>query len=226
MFEIKPARTLHEIYEQDFLPQRETGIREWREWLTGQWRKHIEFYASHHWSMMPIAPRGKRPVQNRSNYRTIHKKWPPLRVKQAVNEWASKNFNIAVVGMHEILWLDINEPKQVPSSFLEAAGQYLIMRTARGLAIPVERDGKTRELGKRFTKQLGGIGVDTIRKSNSYQLVPLSITCTQDTGTSKHRVDFGKSACVDGGKHDLRAREWIDLSAPVMTQRTLRGLLP
>jgi len=220
MFQIKPARTLHEIYEQDFIPQKETGIHGWREWFVAQWRSHIEFYAEHHWWMMPIAARGKRPVQNRSNYSTVNKMWPALTVKQA-EEWASKDFNIAVIGGRQIFWLDIDEPQKVPASFLEvAATQFLTMRTARGLAIPVERSG--RGLG---TKQLDGIGVDTVRKGNTYQLVPLSVTCTRDSGTSNHRVDFGKSPCVDGGKHDLRVREFLDLSKPVMMQKTLGRLL-
>ncbi|MGP8069013.1 MAG: bifunctional DNA primase/polymerase [Candidatus Bathyarchaeia archaeon] len=219
MFQIKPARTLHEIYEQDFIPQRDTGIPDWREWLGVLWKIQMVFYASHGWSMMPIAARGKRPVQNRSNYRTINRKWPALTVKQA-EEWVSKDFNIAVVGMKKILWLDIDEPEKVPSWFLEVASDYLMMRTARGLAVPVERSG--RGLG---AKQLDGIGVDTVRKGNAYQLVPLSVTCTRDSGISSHRVDFGKSPCVDGGKHDLRVREWIDFSKPVMTQKTLGRLL-
>jgi len=224
MFEIKPARTLHEIYVQDFLPQRETGIHDWRGWFVAQWRKHVEFYAFHGWSMMPIAARGKRPVQNRSNYSTINKKWPPLTVSQAV-EWASKDFNIAIVGLDKIFWLDVDEIDKVPVSFLEAASHYLLMRTARGLAIPIERAVKPREVGKALAKRLGDIGVDTVRKGNSYQVAPLSTTCKRDTGTSDHRVDFGNSPCVNAPKHDLRVREWLDLSKPVMTQKTLRGLL-
>jgi hypothetical protein len=137
----------------------------------------------------------------------------------------SKDFNLAIVGMQKILWLDIDQPEQIPSCFLEAASDHLMMRTPKGLAIPIERDVEIGELGNRLRQQLGA-GLDTLRRGNTYQLVPLSVTCTKDRAAPKHRVDFGKSPCVDGGKHDLRVREWIDLSKPVMTQRTLRTLMP
>ncbi|MFI5450240.1 MAG: bifunctional DNA primase/polymerase [Candidatus Bathyarchaeia archaeon] len=225
MFQIKPARTLHEIYEQDFVPQRETGIYDWREWLVGhQWRKQLEFYSERGWSMRPIAARGKRPVQNRNNYSTVNKKAPPLTVKQALDEWIAEDFNLAIMaGPSKIIWLDIDEPERVPASFLDGASDYLMMRTARGLAVPVERSVKIRELNT-LTRRLSDIFVDTVRRGNSYQLVPLSVTCTRDNGTPDHRVDFGNAPCIDAPKHDLRVREWLDLSKPVMTQETLRRL--
>jgi hypothetical protein len=98
-------------------------------------------------------------------------------------------------------------------------------RLRRGLAIPVERDVGIGELGNRLRKKLGA-GLDTVRRGVTYELVPLSVTCTKDRGAPKHRVNFGKSPCVDGGKHDLRAREWLDLSKPAMTLGTLQRLIP
>jgi len=222
--EIKPARTLHEIYEQDFLPQRENGIRDWREWLVTQWRKQIAFYASHSWRMMPVAVRGKRPVENRSNYSTVNRKWPPLTVDQAL-EWVSKDFNLAVLGMNKIFWMDIDQPEELPSWFFEAASDYLMMRTPRGLAIPIERDVRIRIGEGNRLKKL--VGLDTLRRGVTYELVPLSVTCTKDHGktAADHRVDFGKHPCIDGGKHDLRVRDWIAPSKPLLTLGTLGRLM-
>jgi len=174
--------------------------------------------------MMPILPRAKRPLQNRSNYSTVNRKWPPLRPDRAL-EWISKDFNLAVLGMNKIIWLDFDEPDQLPSWFLEAARDYLMMRTPRGLAMPVQRDAEIGKLGSQLRRKLG-VGLDTLRRGVTYELVPLSVTCTKDRGAPQHRVNFGKSRCVDGQTHDLRVREWFGgFAKPLLTVGTLRKLI-
>ena len=150
-----------------------------------------------------------------------------------VSYWTERDFNIAVVGKarirtNDLCWMDVDEPAKVPAWFLKEAEKYLLMDTARGLAIPVRLDLGLKNIhkgeGGKYMDELKG--VDTLRFGITYEIVPLSVTCTKDHDLKGvTHVVKGHKPCVDRGSHDLRVREWRDIGKPILTWSELRGMM-
>jgi hypothetical protein len=184
----------------------------WREWWMEQWQKHIDFYFSKDWYIIPLSNKSKRPVAGVF--------WSERSLtKQEAEEHVREGGNLGVVaGKSGLVILDYDSHEINP----ELLDLTLTCRSARGylfftrepFSSSLFEKLKAGTIGVKGAQPLGvkGTGVegtkppgwDVPRVDIMYAVLPLSITCT---GEQK------KHTCK---KHDYRIREFIDMSKKIL----------
>ena len=211
------ARSLHEIFESDYqapgslITNRGIGFKSW--WAA-KWAIEIDLYRLLGWSMIPIIVRGKIPLKSADNYRSKGAAGPYLSTEEACS-WAEKGFNLAVAaGPSKIIWCDADDPKFLQE--FPTSGP--IMRTPRGYAIPIKPD---KTVTKKRIRAMKAHGLD-FRQDVTYELVPLSVTCTFDHDLHGKKHPGPRDPCFENHPHDYRVREWIrPLSTELLMFREL-----
>ena len=179
----------------------------WKVWKFQEWKKQLSLYYGLGWNLIPIRVRSKRPLADNWNYASKAAEGPYIARPEA-EDWVFKDFNLAVVaGPSGIIICDIDKPILFNDELLEKG---LVMKTARGYAIPLRLDASCTAGTLRVLKELGY----DFRQDVAYELVPLSVTCTHDHGKVEHYMGKG---CVDGKPHDYRVREWVNMGKPLLS---------
>ena len=198
------ARSLHEIFESDYqapgslITNRSLPFKSW--WAT-RWAQEIDTYGLLGWAMIPIIVRGKIPLKSAGNYLSRGAAGPYLSFEEACS-WAEKGFNLAVAaGPSKIIWCDIDSPRVLNRL---VPGRPL-MRTPRGFAIPIKPDKSATVKRIRALKKQGF----DFRQDVTYELVPLSVTCTFDHDLHGKKHPGPRDPCFDNHPHDYRVREWM-----------------
>ena len=178
------ARTQAQTFED--YKRTDAHLSTWKDWILSNWSVQVKAYESLGWWMIPLGRRSKKPQAGFS--------WnaESLNAKEALDH-AAHDGNIGVVaGPSRLVILDYDK-KEIPNKLLNVETIKAI--TPRGYQFFTEEpfDGKKYE-----TLKLAYPGLDSSpRVDIMYAVVPLSITCTGEKGSSH--------ICQ---KHDYRIREW------------------
>jgi hypothetical protein len=196
---IPKARTAKDVFNAEYQEQKDAMT--WRTYRAEIWASEIRQYILWGWKLIPIAVRQKLPIRSQSNYRSRGALGPYLSLDEAI-QWTKDDFNLAVVaGPSNLIILDADDPELWAES-----GRFLkwkTMRTPRGFAIPMTREGVTREKIDFLKKR----GYD-FREDVAYELVPNSQTCIHDHDLHGRSHPGPRDPCLEGS-HDYRIREWI-----------------
>lgn len=156
-----------------------------------QWQKHIDFYFSKDWYIIPLSNKSKRPVAGVF--------WSEKSLtKQEAEEHVREGGNLGVVaGKSGLVILDYDSHEINP----ELLDLTLTCRSARGYLF-FTREPFSSSLFEKLKANWSHW--DVPRVDIMYAVLPLSITCT---GEQK------KHTCK---KHDYRIREFIDMSKKIL----------
>jgi Bifunctional DNA primase/polymerase, N-terminal len=192
------ARTMHQIYEQEFHPPMPTS---WRDYLSSKWRKEISFYVEEGFWLIPIQYHNKVPLPD---YHWTEEK--PLTREQAgafcCGDTKRKNLALVVTSKGKLIVADC-DTQDIGEEWLHRT---LTMQTPRGFAFILE--GKiTRE-----KLRAAGLPVESVRGTGDpqYQLLPLSETCSE-----KECPGFEFTQRYHD--HDLHVREWIEPKKKILS---------